>query len=152
MCILVCCLACILWGGVSLGCWFVAVSWRQSEGNVELGYWAPLLLCSSWGRMEPFLERPTWAELEDLVAVTLLAFMCLKCRAVFSCQSIVKTQRGCRQRWRQQKWIELIFIVFKSEILNVDLHFGRIVPCCHEFYELFALWCIPAVTSPTTPS
>lgn len=30
--------------------------------------------------------------LKDFVAVTLLGFMCLKCRAVVSCQSIVKTQ------------------------------------------------------------
>lgn len=54
--------------------------------------WALLLLWSSQGHMEPFLERPLWLELKDFVAVTLLAFICLKCRAVFSCQSIVKTQ------------------------------------------------------------
>lgn len=63
--------------------------------ELRLSLIASVILSRTYGAIPGEAPR---TELKDFVAVTLLAFICLKCRAVFPCQSIVKTQTCFRQR------------------------------------------------------
>lgn len=64
--------------------------------------------------MEPFLERPMRLVLKDFVAVTLLAFIRLKCRAGFSCQSIVKTQTALGRGEDNKSGLNFFFFLIRN--------------------------------------